>query len=128
MIAGDQAEQGGFTGAVRADDLPVLAGVNLPVEMIEDRLIVITDHAITQDDERLVCRQRGFLRGIFGFRQRQAIQVFTVGQLSDQCVGHHLLPRALAGQSTVRQYAHLTDKVRHLVKTVEYQHQGIAMP
>ena len=34
VIAGDQAEQRRFTGAVRADDLPVFAGINLPVKVI----------------------------------------------------------------------------------------------
>ncbi|MNE92594.1 hypothetical protein D3C80_1903380 [compost metagenome] len=50
VIAGDQAEQGRFTGTVRANDLPVLTGVNLPVEMIKDGAIVVTDHPVTQHD------------------------------------------------------------------------------
>ena len=89
MIAGDQTEQRGFTGAVRADDLPMFAGVNLPVEMIEDRPIVIADHAVAQDDQRPIRRQRHLLRRILGLRQRQPAEVLAVRQLRHQRVRHH---------------------------------------
>ena len=93
MIAGDQTEQRGFAGAVRADDLPMFTGVNLPVEMIEDRPIVIADHAVAQNDQRPIRRQRHLLRRILGLRQRQPAEVFAVRQLRHQRVRHHLAAR-----------------------------------
>ena len=41
MVAGDQAEQRRFTGAVGADDLPVFAGIDRPTEAIDDRAVVV---------------------------------------------------------------------------------------
>ncbi len=127
MIAGDQTEQRGFAGAVRADDLPMFTGVNLPVEMIEDRPIVIADHAVAQDDQRPIRRQRHLLRRILGLRQRQPAEVFAVRQLRHQRVRHHLAARPAAGQGAVRQHAHLPHKIRYFVEPVEHQHHGLTL-
>ncbi|KMQ81637.1 hypothetical protein RF55_25682, partial [Lasius niger] len=127
VIAGDQTEQGGFAGAVWADYLPVFTRVNLPVEMIEDRPIVIADHAVTQDDQRTIRRQDLFLRRILRFRQRQPAEVFAVRQLRHQRVRHHLAARPAVGQGAVRQHAHLPDKIRYFVETVEHQHHGLPL-
>lgn len=127
MIAGDQTEQGGFAGTVRADDLPVFAGINLPIEVVEDRPIVITDHAVAQDDQRTIRRQGDLLCRILGLRQGQPAEIFAVRQLRHQRIRHHLPAWPAAGQGAVSQHAYLLDKVRYLVKTVEHQHQGLAL-
>ncbi|MNN70803.1 hypothetical protein D3C81_1866810 [compost metagenome] len=127
MIAGDQAEQSGFSRPVWADDLPVFTGVNLPTELVEDGAIVVAHYAITQNDQWPIVRQPDDLGGIFGFWQRQAVEIFTVSQLGDQRVGHHLLPWPLAGEGAIGQHADLLNETWDFIKPVEHQDHGITL-
>ena len=58
MVAGDEAQQRGFSRAIRADNLPVLARIHRPAKMVKDRAVVIRDDTITQHDAWLVRIER----------------------------------------------------------------------
>ena len=94
--------------------------------MIDDRAIVIGDHAVVEHDTRRRVCQRMTGRWDIRLRQGDAVQFFTVRQLGDQ----RLLQqgRLLAGlaKGAVSQHAGELHKLRDLIEAVEHQHQGDA--
>ena len=127
MIAGDQAQQRGFPRAVGADNLPVLAWIDRPVEVIKDRAIVISDHPIAQHDARLVGIKRVARRRGVGFRKGNTVELFAVRELGNQRLLKQRGFFACLCQVTVGQDARVLDKVRNFIKTVKHQHEGISL-
>ena len=84
VVTGYQAEQRGFSGAVGADNLPVLTGIYLPAQAIENRTIVVRHDAILEDDPRRLGRQGGVGSRFVCFRQRHPFQSLAMGKLGDQ--------------------------------------------
>ena len=124
MVAGDQAEQRGFTGAVGADYLPVFARVHRPAQAVNNRTIVVRNYAVVQHDERRFGVQRKTRCRCVGLRQRHAVKLFAMRELGNKRLLQQGLLFAGFAQHAVRQYPGILNERRDLVKTIEDQHQG----
>ncbi len=101
----------------------MFASVDLPVQPVDHRFVVVADHAVAQDDARRTLRQRRQLvRGI-RLRQGHALQPFAVRQLRHQRFRQDRVARADVGQGALRQHANLLNKIGDVVKAIEHQHQ-----
>ena len=58
MIAGDQREQAGLAASVRSADLPVLVGLDRPVEVFEDEVVGVANGCARESNEWCVGVQR----------------------------------------------------------------------
>ena len=127
VIAGDQAQQRGFPRAVRADNLPVFAGIDRPAKTVEDRAIVIRDNPISQYDARLVGIERMAGRRGVRFRKGNSVELFAVRELGNERLLEQRGFFAGLGQVTVGQYARVLNKVRNFIEAVKHQNQGISL-
>ncbi len=127
MIAGNQAQQGRFTGTVGADNLPVLAGIHRPAKLVEDRPIVIRHDAVIEHNTRFILRQAMTRRRGIRFGQGNAIQFFTVRQLGNQGLVQQVRFFAYGRQGAIREDAGVLHKVGDFIKTVQDQHQGVTL-